>query len=136
MIQKYPEPTVGALIFNNKDELFLIKSHKWNNKYVLAGGHIEFGESFNQALKREIKEETNLDIDDIKFLTLHNAISPKEFYKNKHFIFLNFICRTKNTDNIKLNKEAQDFIWIKPEEALKLDLEEYTRKSIEIYLEK
>jgi len=66
--QKYPEPTVGALIFNSKDQLFLMKSHKWRDNYVVPGGHIELGETLKDALIREVKEETNLDIYDIEFL--------------------------------------------------------------------
>lgn len=57
MRQKYPEPIVGALIFNNKDEIFLMKSHKWEGKYVIPGGHIELGETIEEALKREVKRK-------------------------------------------------------------------------------
>ena len=62
--QKYPEPTVGALIFNQEKEIFLMTSPKWKGKYVIPGGHIEMGEEIEQALRREIKEETNLNIFD------------------------------------------------------------------------
>ncbi|ADL12770.1 NUDIX hydrolase [Acetohalobium arabaticum DSM 5501] len=54
---KYPEPTVGAVIFNPDDEILLCKSNKWDNKYVIPGGHIELGERMEKALIREIKEE-------------------------------------------------------------------------------
>ncbi len=60
--QQQPEPTVGALIFNPQGKLFLVKSYKWGNKYTIPGGHIELGENIKQALKREIKEETGMDI--------------------------------------------------------------------------
>ena len=54
MTQVYPEPTVGALIINNKKEILLVKSHKWlNNKYSVPGGHVEIGESFEEAIIRE-----------------------------------------------------------------------------------
>ena len=55
MTQVYPEPTVGALIINNKKEILLVKSHKWlNNKYSVPGGHVEIGESFEEAIIREV----------------------------------------------------------------------------------
>ncbi|ADO77499.1 NUDIX hydrolase [Halanaerobium praevalens DSM 2228] len=41
---KYPEPTVGAIIFNPDNKILLCKSHKWNNQYIIPGGHIELGE--------------------------------------------------------------------------------------------
>ena len=66
--QQFPEPTVGAMIFNTEGKLFLMKTHKWGNKYAIPGGHIEMGETMTDALKREIKEETHLDIHNIQFL--------------------------------------------------------------------
>ena len=67
MKQQYPEPTVGALIFNQADKILLIKSHKWHNQYVVPGGHIELGETMEDALRREIEEETGLSIHDIGY---------------------------------------------------------------------
>ena len=51
---RYPEPTVGAIIFNPDNKILLCKSHKWNNKYIIPGGHIELGTKMEAALKREI----------------------------------------------------------------------------------
>ena len=63
MNQIYPEPTVGALIINDMDEVLLVKSYKWKNrKYSVPGGHVELGESFEEAIIREVKEETGLDV--------------------------------------------------------------------------
>ncbi len=59
---KYPEPTVGAIIFNPDNKILLCKSHKWNNKYVIPGGHIELGwKKMEEDFKREIFEETGLE---------------------------------------------------------------------------
>lgn len=59
---KYPEPTVGAVIFNPDNKILLCKSHKWDHKYVIPGGHIELGEKMEEALKREILEENEVTI--------------------------------------------------------------------------
>ncbi|RLE67988.1 MAG: ADP-ribose pyrophosphatase [Thermoprotei archaeon] len=131
--QLYPEPTVGALIFNPAGKILLIKSHKWRNKYVIPGGHIELGEKIEEALKREVKEETGLDIYDIKFICFQEFIFDKAFWKRRHFIFLDFACKTDSTE-VKLNSEGQEFVWVTLDEALKLDIEPYTRKTIEEYL--
>ena len=133
IMNKYPEPTVGALIFNSKGEILLIKSYKWKDMFVMPGGHIEVGETMEQALKREIKEETGLDIFDIKFLCFWEYIFGDGFIKNKHFIFFDFLCRT-NSSEVKLNKEGQEFIWISPEKAMDLKIESYTKKTIKQYL--
>ena len=127
--QQYPEPTVGALIFNKENKVFLMTSPKWKGKYVIPGGHIELGETTEQALKREIKEETNLNIYDIKFVMFQEFIFGKEFHRKKHFIFLDHVCRTDDSEVI-LDKEGSSYIWVDIDEALNLPIEPYTRNLI------
>lgn len=134
-MNQYPEPVVGAFIINKKGELFLIKSHKWKDMFVIPGGHIELGEKMEDALKREIKEETGLDIYAPKFLCYWEYINEDEFHTKKHMIFFNFLVNTDNTEVI-LNEEAQEYVWITPEDSLQLPLNKYTRLTIEKYLVK
>ena len=134
MVEKYPEATVGALIFNKKGEIFMLKTHKWSDKYALPGGHIDFGETMVEAVKREVKEETNLDIYDIKFFRPVDCISPDDYHREKkHFIFLDFTART-NSEDVKLNEEAEDYIWVKPKDAIELPVEPFTLSLIKEYL--
>ena len=130
---QFPEPVVGGVIINREGKILLIKSHKWSNKYVIPGGHIELGEHAVDALKREIKEETGLDVYDIRFLGFQECIFDENYWKRKHFILLDFVCKTDSND-VKLNDEGEEFVWVTVNEALKLDLEPYTRKAIETYL--
>jgi nucleoside triphosphatase len=133
--QKFPEPTVGALIFNSEGKLFLMRSHKWHDAYVIPGGHIELGETAVDALRREIKEETALDIYDIEFLCIQEFINDKAFWKKRHFIFFDYACRTDSTD-VMLNSEGHDHVWVTLDEAKDLEIDSYTRNVISIYLEK
>ncbi len=131
--QAYPEPTCGALIFNPEGKVFLMKSHKWKDKYVIPGGHVELGESLKETLKREIKEETGLEIYDPEFVCFQEFIFDDAFWKKKHFLFFDFACKT-NSKKVTLNSEGQEYVWVKPEEALRLPVEPYTKKAIEEYL--
>ena len=134
MIKHYPEPVVGVLISNSKGEILLAKSKKWRNKYSLFGGKVEIGEKIEDAVRREVKEETGLEISDIKFIDFQEAITKKSFWKKKHFIFLDFACKTKSYKDIKLNSENQEFIWVYPKKALTLPLNPYASVTIERYL--
>jgi len=133
--QKYPEPTVGALIFNPEGKVLLIKSHKWGDRYVIPGGHIELGEKIEDALRREIREETGLDIYDVEFFLLQEFIFDKTFHKKRHFLFLDHICKTTSTQ-VSLDQEGQEYVWNNPDEALNLQVEPYTRRIIEEYIER
>lgn len=131
--QIYPEPTTGAFIFNPKGEILLIRTHKWHGKYAVPGGHIELGETMKQALKREVKEETGLDIFDIQPIYVAEMIYDQLFFKKRHYIFLDYFCRTKSIQ-VKLNDEAEDYLWIAPEKAIKLStIEPYAKKTIRVY---
>lgn len=133
--QKYPEPTVGALIFSPEGKALLIKSHKWGDQYVIPGGHIELGEKIEDALRREIREETGLEIYDIEFFLLQDFIFDKTFHKKRHFLFLDHICKTTSTQ-VTLDQEGQEYVWVNPEEALDLPVEPYTRRMIEEYMKR
>ena len=64
----YPLATVGGLIINQQSKILLVKTHKWRNLYGVPGGKISYGETMHDAFRREVKEETNLDIFDIHFV--------------------------------------------------------------------
>ena len=131
--QQNPEPTDVALIFDPEGRLFLMRSHKWKGQYVIPGGHIELGETMEQALRREVKEETNLDITDIEFVCFQEFIYDDRFWQQRHFIFFDYAARTDTTD-VKLNSEAQEYIWVDVERTLELPVEHYTAVVIGEYL--
>lgn len=128
--QRYPEPTVGALILNRKGEMLLVKSRKWGDRHTIAGGHVEVGETLEDALKREIKEEVGLDVFGVRFLMVQEAIFSKEFWKRRHFIFFDFVCKCRNEEVTVDGDEIQDFQWVEPKRALGLRLDTYTRKMV------
>ena len=132
-MDKFPLVTAGALIFNKKSQILFVKSDKWKGQYGIPAGKVRYGEKIVDGLKREIKEETNLDVYDIKFLLRQEIINPKDFFKKAHFVSINYTCKARNTD-IKLNNEAQSYIWTKPENSLKLKLNGPTKELIQHYL--
>ena len=132
--QTFPEPTVGVFIFNPKGHLLLLQSHKWPDRYVVPGGHVELGERIEATALREAKEETGMDIRDLRFLCWQEFIYDPSFWKQRHFIFFDYACQT-DTSEVHLNDEAEAYIWIEPEKALDLSIDTYTRISIDKYLE-
>ena len=130
----YLESTVGALIFNKNGELFLMRSPKWSGLYCLPGGHIEWGETIVEAVRREVKEETNLDVEDLRFHSIQEAIESERYYQNKHFIFIDFVCSAVS-DEVVLNEEGTEYAWVDPGDIDRYEIEPYTYRSIVLYLE-
>ena len=126
-MQEFPITTVGALIFNPAREVLMIRTHKWSNLWGIPGGKIKWGETAEAALRREVREETNLDIANIQFAMAQDCIRSKEFFKEAHFVLLNYTCDSAG-DGVILNDEAEEFVWLPPARALaELDLNTPTR---------
>lgn len=94
----------GILIEDNK--ILLIQHHKNNKKYWLVpGGGNDWGETTKEALIREYKEETNMDIEVDEFMFFSETISPD---KKRHVLnlFYKIHRNNKNDSIIKLGEEA------------------------------
>ncbi len=131
---EYPLATVGALVVGPSERVLIIKTHKWRGKWGVPGGKIAYGERMTRALKREFLEETGLTLTDIYRGPVQEAVDSAEFYKDAHFILLNFVARTKS-EEVTLNEEAEVYTWVSPERALTYDLNTPTRRLVTFYLE-
>jgi len=126
-----PVATVGALIFNGAGQVLMIRTQKWSNLWGIPGGKIKSGERAEDALRREIKEETDLDVAAIEFVLVQDCIHSPEFYRDAHFVLLNYTCHAQGDPHVRLNEEAQECRWVTLEEALTMALNRPTRILIE-----
>lgn len=126
-----PVATVGALIFNETGQVLMVRTQKWSNLWGIPGGKIQWGESSTDALRREIKEETDLDVAEIKFVLVQDCIHSREFYRDAHFILLNYTCRCAGVPEVRLNDEAREYRWVDFKEALAMPVNQPTRKLLQ-----
>ena len=131
-----PLATVGALIFNEAGEVLMIRTHKWSNLWGIPGGKIKWGESSEDALRREIAEETGLAAVNIEFVLVQDCIHSKEFYRDAHFVLLNYTCDCAGQPHVILNEEAREARWVTMVEACRLPLNTPTRKLMEAVMAK
>ena len=123
--------TVGAII--DKDGKILLtkrNNEPFKDYWCIPGGHIDFGETPEQAIKREVKEETCLIVKSLKFSGYYS-----EIYKeiNWHAVALIFICETKGI--IKIDpKEVKAYKWFDKREALKQKLAFEHKKILTDYM--
>jgi len=128
---RMPVSTVGALIFDASRRVLLVRTHKWSNLWGIPGGKIRWGERSEDALRRELKEETNLDVSGIQFVMVQDCIHSKEFCRDEHFLLLNYTCHAAGTGPVRLNDEAREFCWATTDEAMAMDLNRPTRVLLE-----
>jgi molecular chaperone GrpE (heat shock protein) len=135
LAERHPEAVVGPIIYNDKGEILLIKNPKFGDFWTIPGGHIELDEPAEEALRREIMEETGLELKNIEAIGFTEGINPKFFHKPKHFIYLNYLAELAGGE-IKKTEEMTEYLWIDPEKAQEMKLSESIKPLIEYYIEK
>lgn len=82
----------------------------WEN----AGGNVEYGEHPEEAMKREISEETGINdikIDRVAYVTLVNAENP--------YLIIAYLCEAL-TEEVRLSSEHQAYVWADEETCRKM----------------
>ena len=90
------------------------------NTYGVPAGKVEKGETLKEAIIREVKEETGIDISDKNFKFFKTKYVTYDEYQ---FIYHCFHCKLDYFPKVKINnKEHQLYTWIEPKKAMKLNL--------------
>ena len=125
----------GALIFNNKGEVLLVKrTSKTRNQagqWSKPGGGIEFGEKVEDAIKREIKEEVGVDIELTRFLGFVDDIMESD---HQHWITFNYVAKIISGEVKNMEPEKhEEMKWFSLDNLPK-ELNKNTDLSIKEYL--
>ncbi|GIW62310.1 MAG: hypothetical protein KatS3mg090_0136 [Patescibacteria group bacterium] len=119
---KYIQVVVLGVIFEGKKLLLtkrVSKNKAHNGCWQLPGGGLEFGESPDQTIVREIKEELGLDVNVVRFLPW---VSTK-IQGDWQGVFLVYLCKVKRKgERIVLNEESSDYGWFDLSSAEELPL--------------
>lgn len=106
--------SAGAMIINDQGQVLLCKRSQsasnekecWEN----PGGGVEFGETLEAAMRREIKEELGIEVDIIQQFPAANHILPQE---NQHWVATTFLVKIKSgyTPSIKEPHKCDAIEW-------------------------
>lgn len=107
-----------ALIKNNEGHLLVLERAR-SKTWSLPGGRLDNAEAWDSAFIREIKEELNLDVVEMKPFTTNILTDP---YQTKYCIY--FDTSIKNFDDIKISSEHSNFKWIGSSELAKIEFED------------
>ena len=113
---------VTAFIKNNTGNKFLIvKRHEneiaYPGKWAFPGGKVEKGQTILETLKREVLEETGLEIEDYKYYLKDYTFARPDGH---NVVGICFIVKS-NSENVKISKDFEDFAWITPEDLKNFD---------------
>lgn len=140
--------TSNACIFY-EDKLLLVK-HVKKGLWMHVGGHVEPNELFLDAVKREIKEEVNLEVNilnpTIELNESNQQTPPFSVFckindKGEQYQCFDYIAVALDPENIKLQEEeVSEYVWVSKEELIGLDkdinsdFKEFLLKTFDLYM--
>lgn len=98
---------------------------------MFAWWKIDYGKTIEDTCLNEVKEETNLDISNLRFLFYQNDLPSS--LKKMHVITLYFSAKYSGT--IQINNESRSFMWANPHELSKYKIAFKNNEGIKKYLE-
>lgn len=109
-------PAVAAAIFNENGEV-LLQKRKDVNKWCIISGHVEFGETIEAAIVREIEEETNSRADIVRFIGVYSSPDSQTYhYRNRTVQYITSYFEARLTGSIPpgfSNNETQELCFFK-----------------------
>jgi 8-oxo-dGTP diphosphatase len=124
--REYPtQPLVGIgaiIIQNSKILLAKRASEPGKGKWSIPGGLVELSEKLEKAVVREVKEETNLDVEVVHLIdAVDNIVYDPNGKLRFHFVILDYLTRLKG-GNLQPSSDVLDTKWVRLDEAEDYDL--------------
>jgi 8-oxo-dGTP diphosphatase len=110
---------VGAVIEDSEGRVLLVKHVPerggfWQGKWICPGGGLEPGETIAEGIKRDVKEETQLEIDLVKPLPPFDRIVRSEDKVSLHVIYIDYRARVTG-GRLKLGSDVGEAVWVDKE---------------------
>ncbi len=120
---KQPIIGVGAVIINNgKILLEKRKNDPGKGKWSIPGGIVELGESVEQTIIREVREETGLEVEQPKHIDIvDNIVKDENSNVKYHFVIIDCFVKLKG-GIFKASSDAEELRWVVFDEVEKYDL--------------
>ena len=112
--------SVAALVTNDEGKILLVNS-PWRG-WEYPGGLIEPGETFQEALHREIREESGVEVEITGFVGICKNVE-------KDIVNIDFTCRYVG-GVLTTSEESTEVVWVTPEEAMEMITFPLTKKRL------
>ncbi len=129
---------VGAVIEDKAGRILLVKHTPerggfWQGKWICPGGELELGETIEEGIKREVREETQLEIDLVTPLYPFDRIVRSNSETTLHVIYIDYLARVIG-GGLKVGSDVGEAIWVEKERIPQIweELHDDTRKLLQI----
>jgi 8-oxo-dGTP diphosphatase len=111
----------GVLIHEGRVLLIRRGKEPLRGRWVVPGGTVELGETLEQALVREMEEETGLRVEPGEVLTVFDRIMQEAGTVRYHYVIVDYLCSYVSGE-ARAASDAEAVAWARPEELLAYDL--------------
>jgi 8-oxo-dGTP diphosphatase len=116
MAREYPaQPVVGvgAVVVRGGRALIIKRGHEpRKGEWSLPGGHVHLGESLSDAARREVKEETGLDVYPEAIIETFDRVHRDPDGRIRyHFVIVDFVCESHDGDAVA-GSDAEAVAWV------------------------
>ena len=129
---------VGAVIEDEAGRILLVKHAPerggfWQGKWICPGGGLELGETIEEGIKREVREETQLEIDLIAPLHPFDRVVKSGDKVSLHVIYIDYLARVIGGE-LKAGSDIGEAIWVEKERIPKIweELHDDTKRLLQI----
>src|SRR5271157_1707038 len=133
MPREYPEhPLVGVggvVIYRNRALLIRRGCEPLKGEWSIPGGMLELGEELAEGVRRELKEETGLDVEPLEIVAAFDRITREGRRVKYHYVIVDYVCRLKR-GRLKPASDVVDARWARREEMPQYHLTEMATKVI------
>jgi 8-oxo-dGTP diphosphatase len=127
MIREYPrQPLVGVggvVIHRDRVLLILRGTEPLKGEWSIPGGLLELGEDLISAVRRELKEETGLDVEPVETLLAFDRILHEGERVRYHYVIIDYLCRRKR-GRLRPASDVVDARWVRRQDLPRYHLTE------------
>jgi mutator protein MutT len=129
---KWPLIGVGALIFRRGRILMAQRGKEpLKGAWSLPGGALETGESLDAAVRREVREETGLEVKPVKIFEIFERIMRDSHGAAEyHYVLIDYLCRVTGGD-LLAGDDVCRVEWVRERDLTELEITEGTLAVIE-----
>ncbi len=109
---RFPQYNVAVsmiVVNEEKDEILLIQQYG-RPSYILVAGYVSRGEALEDAVVREVREETGMTVSRVKF-------NRTKFFEKSDTLMCNFTAFVKDSSELDPNYEIDSYAWFTRDEA-------------------
>jgi len=129
---------VGAIVEDAAGRILLVKHVPqrggfWQGKWICPGGKLELGETIEDGIKREVREETQLEIDLIKPLPAFDTIVRSNGDITLHVVYIDYLARVTG-GSLKVGDDIGEAIWVEKKRIAEIwsELHDDTKRLFQI----